>query len=96
MARTKMVDGVVIPFTPEEEAEWDTQEAEWNAGADARAAASVREKRNGLLAECDWMASSDYTMSAEWTTYRQALRDITTHANFPNLQDSDWPTKPEV
>jgi hypothetical protein len=28
------------------------------------------------------------------TTYRQALRDITTHADWPNLADSDWPTKP--
>lgn len=58
-------------------------------------AAGVRNKRNGLLAETDWTGMSDVTMSAEMTTYRQALRDITNHANFPNLEDSDWPTKPE-
>jgi len=33
-------------------------------------------------------------MSAEMTTYRQALRDITDHANFPYLAEDDWPTKP--
>jgi len=55
---------------------------------------SMRTKRNELLAETDYFALSDVTMSAEMTTYRQALRDITTHANWPNLSDSDWPTKP--
>ena len=57
--------------------------------------ASVRTKRAALLAETDWMALSDVTMSAEMTTYRQALRDITDHADFPYLNEADWPTKPE-
>ena len=61
----------------------------------ANAAASARGTRNGLLAETDYMALSDVTMSEAVTTYRQALRDITSHANWPNLSDSDWPTKPE-
>lgn len=59
-------------------------------------AASVRAERDAKLTETDWMALTDVTMSTEMAAYRQALRDITTHANFPNLQDSDWPTKPEV
>jgi len=33
-------------------------------------------------------------MTAEQTAYRQALRDITSHANWPHLEDADWPTKP--
>ena len=53
-----------------------------------------RYKRNNLLAETDFYALSDVTMSAEQTTYRQALRDITTHANWPHLEESDWPVKP--
>lgn len=57
-------------------------------------AASNRGKRNNLLAETDFWGMSDMTMSAEMTTYRQALRDITTHSNWPNLADGDWPTKP--
>ena len=55
----------------------------------------AREKRNNLLAQTDWWAVTDRTITDDQTTYRQALRDITTHANWPNLADSDWPTKPE-
>ena len=36
----------------------------------------LREERNILLAQSDWMANSDVTMSDEWKTYRQALRDL--------------------
>ncbi|MDA7498705.1 phage tail assembly chaperone [bacterium] len=50
--------------------------------------------RDALLAETDWWASTDLTMTAEQTAYRQALRDITDHANWPDLLDADWPIKP--
>jgi len=69
-------------------------EAAYQATLDANTATANRTKRDGLLTETDWMALSDVTMSAEMTTYRQALRDITTHANWPNLEEADWPTKP--
>ena len=67
-----------------------------------RVAELQRQERNRRLAETDWMACSDVTMSEDWKTYRQALRDITKHENFPNLKspnmdgsgDNDWPTKP--
>ncbi len=81
-----------IPFTPEEEAARDAEEAAWAAGADDRTAAEVRQQRNALLSETDWMANSDVTMSDEWRTYRQALREITTQEGFPN--NITWPTKP--
>ena len=55
----------------------------------------VRNHRDDLLKATDWYGLSDVTMPAEMATYRQALRDITTHANFPNLTETDWPTKPE-
>tara|TARA_Y100001973_G_scaffold94120_1_gene145753 strand:+ start:3124 stop:3606 length:483 start_codon:yes stop_codon:yes gene_type:complete len=66
-------------------------------------AASQRAERNRRIAETDWMASSDIDMSDAWKEYRQALRDITTHSNFPNLKTlapdgsgtNDWPVKPE-
>ena len=70
-------------------------EAVYQAQLDATAAASVRAKRDSLLAETDWTGMSDVTMTAEMAAYRQALRDITTtHASFPYLQDSDWPETP--
>jgi hypothetical protein len=71
------------------------QEAAYQARLDEQAANSNRTKRNTLLADTDWMALTDVTMSAEMTAYRQALRDITSRANWPNLEEADWPTKPE-
>lgn len=61
---------------------------------DDQAANSNRDVRYSLIAETDWWASSDLTMTAEQTAYRQALRDITSHANWPHLDEADWPTKP--
>ena len=57
-------------------------------------ASDGRRNRDALIAETDWWASSDLTMTAEQTAYRQALRDITSHANWPHLDEADWPTKP--
>ncbi len=69
-------------------------EAAYQATLDAAEAERNRTKRDGLLAETDYFALTDVTMDAPMTTYRQALRDITAHANWPNLADDDWPTKP--
>ena len=52
----------------------------------------LREERNRRLAETDWWASSDLTMTSAQTTYRQNLRDITDSAT--SLDDVTWPTKP--
>lgn len=68
----------------------DAEVAEYDAGI----AANMRGERNMKLSETDYLALSDNTMTTEMTTYRQALRDITNHANWPNLQDADWPVKP--
>ncbi len=69
-------------------------EAAYQATLDANAAAELRVKRNAKLAETDFYALSDVVMLSDMTTYRQALRDLPTHKNWPNLSDSDWPTKP--
>ena len=52
----------------------------------------LREERNRRLAETDWWASSDLTMTSAQTAYRQALRDIP--ASATSLDDVTWPTKP--
>jgi len=52
----------------------------------------LRVERNLRIAETDWWASSDLTMTAEQTTYRQALRDITN--TYTSLDDVVWPEKP--
>lgn len=75
---------------------WVTSDktAEEIQGFDDAAARFNREQRDAKLAETDYLALSDNTMSAEMTTYRQALRDITAHENWPNLSDDNWPVKP--
>ena len=52
----------------------------------------LREERDRRLAETDWWASSDLTMSSERISYRQDLRDIPSTAT--SLDDVTWPTKP--
>tara|TARA_B100000927_G_scaffold119217_1_gene96347 strand:+ start:676 stop:1029 length:354 start_codon:yes stop_codon:yes gene_type:complete len=54
--------------------------------------AELRSQRNLLIAETDWMANSDVTMSDAWKTYRQALRDLP--ANTSDPANPTWPTKP--
>jgi hypothetical protein len=70
------------------------QESAYTARKTAEAEKAVRTKRDGLLAETDFYALTDVTMTQAMTQYRQALRDITTHANFPYLEEADWPVKP--
>ena len=72
----------------------------------ANLAASQRANRDALLAETDWMvikaAETGVALANDWKTYRQALRDLPTHSNWPNLNspgpdgsgDNDWPVKP--
>jgi len=89
---TKNVDGVQIELTPEEIAEYNARVAAWEAEEPVRLAAKVRTERDALLAETDWWASSDLTMTAEQTTYRQALRDVPSQEGFPDTVT--WPVKP--
>ena len=80
----------------------DSEKTAAQTEANNRQAESQRTERNRRLAETDWMACSDVTMSNDWKTYRQALRDLPTHSNWPNLKvpdmdgsgDNDWPVKP--
>ena len=91
-----MVNGERIQFTAEEEKARDLEEQAWADGAPARRMADLRDQRNRLLAETDWMGNSDVTMSADWKTYRQALRDITKQTPADDsLSNITWPTKPE-
>lgn len=81
-------------FQDDEDGTKAEKEAAYQATLDETTATNNRRTRDMLLEETDWTGLSDVTMSAEMTTYRQALRDITTHTNWPNLEEADWPTKP--
>ena len=95
MARHKVVNGVRIDFTPEEETARDAEEAAWAAGAFDRAIAGVRETRTRRLSSTDWYALQDVTLSEAMTTYRQDLRDLpaglTTEAEVKAVS---WPVQP--
>jgi len=52
----------------------------------------ARKKRDKLLLNSDWRASSDVTLSTEWQNYRKLLRDVPQQSGFPNT--ITWPTEP--
>jgi len=82
-------DGVTVTKASQEEA--------YTATKNAEAATTARATRDGLIASCDWMVIKAFeggtAVSTEWATYRQALRDVSAQAGFPN--DITWPEKPE-
>ena len=95
MPRYKLVNGERIQLTAEEEAQRDQEEADWEAGAFDRAIADLRQRRNSLLSATDFYALSDNTMSADMTTYRQNLRDLTNGlSTVEDVNNITWPTKP--
>ena len=61
----------------------------------------LRKERDRRIKETDWRASSDLTISDEWRTYRQALRDLpststpTLDSNYElDMSSVTWPTEP--
>lgn len=93
----KIVNGERVEITGDE---LTATKAEWQANNDAFPAQQLeqlRAERNGKLAECDWVVvkaqEKGTEVPAAWTTYRQALRDITNSAT--SVDDVTWPDKPE-
>jgi len=66
----------------------------------AEAMRLLRVERDTRIAKTDWRAGSDLTLASAWSTYRQALRDITTQtpkldSNYNlDLTSVNWPTEP--
>ena len=95
MPRYKQVNNELIEITGAELAELEAKEQAWIDGALDRALDGLRDKRNNLLAETDWMANSDVTMSDAMRTYRQQLRDITNGlTTVEQVNDVVFPIKP--
>tara|TARA_R110001592_G_scaffold189872_1_gene435495 strand:+ start:738 stop:1025 length:288 start_codon:yes stop_codon:yes gene_type:complete len=92
--RYKMEDGQRVLMT-------DAEEASINTTPEFTALEYLliqfRKKRDRLLKETDWMANSDVTMSDDWKTYRQALRDLPSGLNtVEKVNAKEFPTKPGV
>ena len=91
----KMVDGQLREMTDAEQADYDARTTAWDNDAPNRRMADLRSQRDALLVETDYMGNSDVTMSDAWTTYRQALRDITSQTPTDDaLSNITFPTKP--
>jgi len=95
MTRHHNINGNIVPFTAEEEAARDTEEATFASGAFDRAMADLRQKRNSLLAATDYLALSDNTLSAGMSAYRTALRDLPDGKDtVAKCENATFPTKP--
>lgn len=96
MSRFKATEDGNVPFTPEEEQEWDARELAWNAGSRDRLAAEIKTERNKKLYLSDWRVikslESNQLQDFAWVAYRQALRDMTEQAGFP--ENVVWPVEP--
>ena len=95
MPRYHNINGNKVQFTAEEETARDAEEKAWADGAVGRAQADLRSKRNRLLAETDYYALSDVTMSDEMKKYRQDLRDLPDGKDtVEKCDNATFPTKP--
>ena len=95
MPRYHNINGVKVQFTADEETARDNEETAWANAAPARALATLRDRRNRLLAATDFYALSDVTLSDDMTTYRQALRDLPAGKDtVSKCENATWPTKP--
>lgn len=55
----------------------------------------LRNRRDQLLAACDWRVVADAPWDMQpWTAYRQALRDLPEQTDDP--RQVIWPTEPEA
>ena len=95
MPRYHNINGNQVQFTAEEETARDAEVKAWADGALARAQANLIQERNRRLAETDFYALSDVTMSDDMKTYRQNLRDLPDGKDtVEKCNNVTWPTKP--
>ena len=91
MARFAATVNGNVPYSGEREAIRDAEEAAWEAGANDRPMAALRDKRNRLLTETDWWVLRGSITDAQ-TAYRTALRDLP--ANTADPTNPTWPEEP--
>ena len=95
MPRYHNINGNKVQFTAAEETARDNEEAAWANAAPARALADLRDRRNRLLAETDYLALSDNTLSDDMKKYRKDLRDLPAGKDtVAKCENATWPTKP--
>ena len=94
-------EGAIVVNTPRPTSahSWDGSKWVFDGFSNEESMNALRFERNLKLAETDWMANSDVTMSDAWKKYRKDLRDLPSIAK-PKLDENgqlsgvQWPTKP--
>ena len=99
MPRYHNINGNNVQFTAAEETARDNEETAWANAAPARALATLRDKRDGLLKAYDWEILQELekgnAISSDMRTYRQALRDLPAGKDtVDKCENATWPTKP--
>ena len=99
MPRYHNINGNNVQFTAAEETARDNEETAWANAAPARALATLRDKRDGLLKTYDWEILQELekgnAISSDMRTYRQALRDLPAGKDtVDKCENATWPTKP--
>ena len=98
MAVYKTTSKGVFELTGQELEDWKEVDRLATETAPQKKAEEHRFTRNTLLSQSDWTQMDDSPLTSEqktvWATYRTALRNLSDHSNWPNLEDADWPTKP--
>ena len=91
MPRQKVVDGIYMDMTAEEEAELDAAQEAYDLDM-----SFIKSPRNGALAASDWTQIGDAALgdhtAEEWATYRQALRDLP--QTYSRVSEVVWPEDP--
>ena len=95
MTKYKLLDGKKVEMTSEEIKEFDDRKKIIESTQAEDDLEILRRLRNNLLADTDYLALSDVTMSDAWKKYRQDLRDITKTFKSMNHKDFKFPEKPE-
>ena len=100
MGSVKPENSIQVPKRPTSGHSWDGSKWVFDGFSDEQSMNALRVQRNIKLAETDWMANSDVTMSDAWKKYRKDLRDLPSTAKPKldengNLTGVEWPTKPE-
>ena len=97
----QIINGIEVPLTQEEILLKKQQDADWNNGAFDRAISNLRNKRNKLLTDTDYIVLADSPIpsvkKSEFMNYRTALRNLTQGLDtIEKINNVVYPLKPQI
>lgn len=97
----KIINNIEYNLTPEDIAQRQSDEQAWLAGAFDRAIKELRNTRNKLLADTDYIVLADSPVpsvkKSEFMNYRTALRNLTQGLDtVEKINNVAYPLKPQI